>query len=267
MPGNDGIVLGLLLGGGALAAWALSRREQAGGESVASMTGGGEGTAPPGTTGEFSFYDPATGQIVSPQDVGFTSVVGPDGLPRESATGVPTMQTDQPVQFSPQFSPAFEDALLKQNEDTNRQIVVEQQKQTRATQLGNAATVGILGAAVAPTAIKIASKTPALLRAAAPVARVAGPVGAGLALGQAGVYALEKSGAFDHVQKFGASTIGKAPAPVQTAVKTVALPLSTIGAVATAAAGRGNVQENVRSAFRGTLVDKGVKGVQKLFGW
>src|SRR5689334_16351225 len=119
MPGNDGIVLGLLLGGGALAAWALARKP-AGQDSVATMSGGGEGTAPPGTTGQFSFYDPATGQIVSPDQAGFSTVVGPDGLPRTSPNNLPTLPSDQPIQFTPQFSQAFEDQLLKQNEDTNR---------------------------------------------------------------------------------------------------------------------------------------------------
>lgn len=273
MAKNDGVVVGLLLGGGALAAYLLAKQStDAGGGDVASMTGGGEGaSAAPGSAGGFSYYDPATGQILSPEQAGFQTVMGPDGLPREVPTTLPTLPNDQPIQFTPQFSPGFEDQLLKQNEDVNRQIVAEQQKQTRANQLGNVATVGLLGAAVAPTAIRVAAKTPALFRAvapsiarvAAPLARVAGPVGAGLALGEAGVYALQKTGALDQVQKFGQSTIGKAPQPVQATVKTVALPLSLIGAVATAGVGRGSVQENVRSAFRGTFIDQGIKFAQR----
>lgn len=272
-------VLPVVLGAGALGAyWLWTRKGDESAPGMEPQAGGGTaGSESPfgGPESAFSFFDPATGLPVSPADVGFSSVVGPDGLPRDVTNPDGGPASAEPSVFSPQFSPDFERELLRQNDETNRQIVAETQKQTRAANLEAAAFGGVAAVTLGGAAIKVASKTPALVRAASPAlaraagtaVRVAGPVGAGVGLGLAGVAALEKTGAFDHVQSFGASTIGKAPAPVQTAVKTVALPLSTVGAVATGLVGRGSVRENVRTAFRGTLVDKGTKAVQGFFGW
>jgi len=272
-------VVPVVLGAGALGAFYLWTRKP--GKNAPGMEpqagGGGAPSESPfgGTESAFSFFDPATGLPVSPADVGFSSVVGPDGLLRDVTGHDVAPGPSEPTVFQPQFSPDFEREILRQNDETNRQIVAEQQRQTRNSNLETAAVVGGTAVFALPAAIKVASKTASLIRPAAPViaraagtaVRVAGPVGAGIGLGLAGVSALDKTGALDKVQQFGASTIGKAPAPVQTAVKTVALPLSTVGAVATGLVGRGTVQENVRTAFRGTVLDSGIKQVQSFFGW
>lgn len=270
-------VLPVVLGAGALGALYLwTHRTGEAGPGVEPQAGGGASSESPfgGAENAYSYYDPATGLPVGPADVGFSSVVGPDGLSRDVTGHDLEPSPSGPGVFSPQFSPDFERELLRQNEDTNRQIVAETQKQTRAANLEAAAFGGVAAVTLGGAAIKVASKTPGLVRAASPAltraagtaVRVAGPVGVGVGLGLTGVAALEKTGALDHVQKFGASTIGKTPAPVQTAVKTVLLPASTVGAVATGLVGRGSVQGNVRTAFRGTLVNKGTKTVQGWFG-
>lgn len=99
-----------------------------------------------------------------------------------------------------------------------------------------------------------------------PVTRAAGPVAAGVAVGLAGTYALEKSGALDAVANVGQNTgaalnrsaVGRSAV---TAVQVATTPLQVVGALATAAVGRGNVKDNLSDATQG--VRKVGRGISK----
>ncbi len=124
------------------------------------------------------------------------------------------------------------------------------QNATRTARLGNLAT-----------------RSTALLRA--PPVAYGGAAAAGVALGLGGTAVLEKSGALDALDRGNAAektiaflTPKAVEHEAEVAVKSVALPLAAVGAVATGVVGRGSVRGNLRQAYRGTVQESVVNATR-----
>jgi hypothetical protein len=280
---GDKVVVGLALATAAgLGIYALTRKAEAAPTDTGSSYGGGfDGGGFDGggySGGSYGGRDPFTGQPIDPR------------------TGLPTGLQEPPV-F--RFSPEAEAAIIDDNRRAADQGLADQRASLAriedSAHTADAVNAALAAAATVPFAVGGAIKYgPALARGigdggrailrnlagvaprlAAPGAGIAefgaltatgAAVGAatGAAIGLGAVKVLQDTGGLDKVASAGRALGRATNAPAQTAIKSVALPLSLPGALVTAAVGRGSAKENLRSAAKGTVV---APVVDFLTGW
>lgn len=270
---SGGALAALLIGGGAatVATVAIVRANQAG-ESAGASGAEAQGGAGGFLDGSGALDGFGLGSTEPPA----LSGAGLDAFGETVIDGVPTVLPASPGVNVPPVNVG--QVKLDLSRTAERQLLRDSKARVNSARLDNAVNTALLGG-FAVSAVKKGLSNPAIQRAVrlSPVAsrvaagaRLATPVAAGAGLGILGVRGLDKAGVLDAASRASSragnalnkTAVGRVAA---TAVKSAALPVSVVGAVAHGAATKATVAGNLRQAYRGTVVQKGASAVGRAF--